>query len=70
MSILPSLLCLTDRLLDRPIFALGSVTQSMTSRIWSVLMTGLNAVERQRVQPAAQALRAWDEGLAKAQAAE
>lgn len=34
------------------------------------LLTGLSAAERQRVQPAAQALRAWDEGLSKAQAAE
>jgi dihydrodipicolinate synthase/N-acetylneuraminate lyase len=34
------------------------------------LLTGLTAAERQRVQPGAQALRAWDEGLAKAQAAE
>jgi len=34
------------------------------------LLTGLSTAERQRVQPAAQALRAWDEGLGKAQAAE
>jgi dihydrodipicolinate synthase/N-acetylneuraminate lyase len=34
------------------------------------LLTGLSAAERQRVQPAARALRAWDAGLAKAQAAE
>lgn len=34
------------------------------------LLTGLSAAECQRVQPAAQALRAWDEGLGKAQAAE
>lgn len=34
------------------------------------LLTGLSAAERQRVRPAAQALRAWDEGLVKAQAAE
>lgn len=34
------------------------------------LLTGLSDAERQRVQPAAQALRAWDDGLSKAQAAE
>jgi len=34
------------------------------------LLTGLSEPERQRVQPAAQALRAWDEDLGKAQAAE
>lgn len=34
------------------------------------LLTGLGDAERQRVQPAAQALRAWDESLGKAQAAE
>lgn len=34
------------------------------------LLTGLSDAERQRVQPAAQALRAWDEDLGKAQAAE
>jgi dihydrodipicolinate synthase/N-acetylneuraminate lyase len=34
------------------------------------LMTGLNAAERQRVAPAAQALKTWDAGLADARAAE
>jgi len=34
------------------------------------LLTGLGEAERQRVRPAAQALRAWDEELGKAQAAE
>lgn len=34
------------------------------------LLTGLSPAERQRVQQAAQALRAWDESLGKAQAAE
>ncbi len=34
------------------------------------LLTGLSAAERQRVQPAARALRDWDEGLGKSQAAE
>lgn len=34
------------------------------------LLTGLSAAERQRVQPVAQVLRAWDEGLGTAQAAE
>lgn len=34
------------------------------------LLTGLSAAERQRVQPAAQALRTWDEKLEAARAAE
>jgi dihydrodipicolinate synthase/N-acetylneuraminate lyase len=34
------------------------------------LLTGLNDAERQRVQPAARALRAWDEALDAARAAE
>lgn len=34
------------------------------------LLTGLGEAERQRVQPAALTLRAWDQGLNKAQAAE